>query len=138
MGTRASTCFALKLAKNGGMMAKTILVADDDKGLLVTMENMLSERGYAVLTAHDGAEAVEKAKSMRPNLILMDVQMPRMDGDEAAMALKSEPSTKHIPILFCTGLRTDKEIEESKEEGIFAKPVHFDQLLEKIRSILGE
>jgi CheY-like chemotaxis protein len=119
-------------------MAKTILIADDDKGLLLTMETLLTDRGYAVLTAHDGREAVEKAKATRPHLIVMDVQMPRMDGDEAALLLKADDATRHIPVLFCTGLRTDKEIEESKEDGIFAKPVHFDVLVAKIRSLLGE
>ncbi|HTL70855.1 MAG TPA: response regulator [Candidatus Eisenbacteria bacterium] len=119
-------------------MAKTILIADDDKGILVMMESVLAGRGYKVVTANNGEQAVKAAQRVSPDLIILDVQMPKMDGDEAAMVLKEDEATSRIPVLFCTGLRTDKEIAEAREENIFAKPVHFDLLLEKIKSILGE
>ena len=119
-------------------MAKTILIADDDKGILVTMESMLRSRGYNVLVALNGEQVVESVRRSKPDLLVLDVQMPKLDGDEAAMILKESEATRGIPVLFCTGLRTDKEIEEAHEDNIFAKPVHFDLLLSKIKSILGE
>ncbi len=119
-------------------MAKTILVVDDDKGQVSLMESYLCGKGYTIVAAHDGMEAVDLARSAKPQLILMDVQMPRMDGDEAAMVLKEDAGTKNIPVIFCTALRTDEEIAETREDNIFAKPIHLDQLLAKIRSLIGE
>ena len=119
-------------------MAKTILVVDDDHEFIAVLESMLKGRGYGVLTASNGEEAIEKAKHHHPDLILMDVEMPRMEGDEAAMIIKGDAATKDIPILFLTGLHTEKEIEELHEDDVIPKPVHFDQLLIKIKTLLGE
>jgi len=119
-------------------MSKLILVADDDNGQLLMMESLLTGRGYTVVLAHDGEQAVEKARRAKPDLIIMDVQMPMMEGDEAAMVLLETPETRGIPVIFCTGLRTDEELAETKEENVFAKPVHFETLLAKIKETLGE
>src|SRR5688500_18529044 len=105
-------------------MPKTIVLAEDEKEQLAMIENLLNIRGYSVVTALDGEQAVQAVRRVKPDLAIFDVQMPHMDGDQAAMILKSEADTKKIPILFLTGLRTDKEIEESREEDVMAKPVH--------------
>lgn len=118
-------------------MPKTILLADDDKSHLAMIEEVLKARGYAVITAKNGEEAVEKARRVRPDMAIFDVQMPVMDGDQAAMILKGDPETQSIPVLFLTGLRTEKEIEESHEDDILAKPVHVTLLLDKIRAMIG-
>ncbi len=119
-------------------MAKTIMVADDDHEFLAVIESVLKGKGYTVLTASNGEDVIDKARGHKPDLILMDVEMPRMDGDEAAMILKGDAATKHIPILFLTGLHTEQEIEELHEDDIISKPVHFDQLFAKVKSLLGE
>jgi DNA-binding response OmpR family regulator len=119
-------------------MAKRILVVDDDRKCVTMLEDFLKENGYAAIPAHNGEEGMEKAQKLKPHLILMDVQMPRMDGDEAYMYLKGDESTKNIPILFLTGLRTEKEILESGEENIFAKPIALDRLLVKIHALIGK
>lgn len=117
-------------------MPKKILVADDDHGYLAMMQKLLGERGYEVLTAADGEEAFKLANSSKPDLILLDVDMPKMDGDELYMILKEKDApSRDIPILIVTGLRTEKDLAESGDQGILAKPVHIDQLLTKMKSL---
>lgn len=119
-------------------MSKVILVADDDKGQVSLLESTLKSRGYDVLTAYDGQKALELAQKKRPDLILLDVQMPKLDGDEVYMTLRQNGAdTRSIPILMITGLRTEAEIIANREENTFAKPVRYEQLLTRIREILG-
>lgn len=119
-------------------MPKSILIADDDKGLVVMLQKAFESRGYRIWTAYDGEEAILSAKRHKPDLVILDVQMPRMDGDQAAMILKAEESTRSIPILFYTGLRTDADIDEARDENILAKPLNLDRLMDKVRALLGE
>ena len=120
-------------------MAKKILIADDDRGYLSMITAMLSGRGYSVATAHDGEEALKQAQTLIPDLIILDVSMPKIDGDQVYMMLKARDTvTNKIPILIVTGLRTEKELEETKEENVLAKPVHLDQLLLHIKRLIGD
>ena len=118
-------------------MSKKILVVDDDPKVIFLMSEFLGGRGYAVISALNGEEALETTRRSKPDLILLDVQMPKLDGDEVYMTLKGDANTKNIPILMLTGLRSEKEIIENKEENIFAKPVNLEELLKKIKEILG-
>ena len=119
-------------------MPKRILVADDDHKIAFLMQVKLETKGYSVVTAKDGEEALEKVKSAKPDLVILDVRMPKLDGDQVYMTLHSKPETKALPILMITGLRTDAEIDAGHEENIFAKPVDFERLFSKIKQILGE
>ncbi len=119
-------------------MSKKILIADDNHGHLEVLKSFLEKRGYEVITAGDGEEALDKAMSESPDLIVLDVQMPVMDGDEAAMHLKSKQETRAIPVVFVTALRTEAEIEENGEKDIFAKPVPLDRFLAKIKELTAE
>jgi len=119
-------------------MPKRILVADDDHKICFLMQLKLEEKGYAVVTAGDGEETLEKVKSSKPDLLILDVRMPKLDGDQVYMTLHSQAETKKLPILMMTGLRTDEEIQTEHEENIFAKPVNFEKLFSKIKQILGE
>ena len=119
-------------------MAKRILVADDDPKIAYLVQVRLESKGYSVITAKDGEESLAKVRSEKPDLLLLDVRMPKMDGDEVYMTLHSQPETKALPILMLTGLRTDAEIDANHEENIFAKPVDFERLFGKIKQILGE
>ena len=117
-------------------MAKTILVADDDHGQVSLLEKALAQRGYAVLTAFDGQTALELAKSRKPDLIVLDVAMPGMDGDMVAMYLKAPDSpVKNVPIIIVTGLKTEQEILEEKEENMFAKPVPMERFFERVDAL---
>jgi CheY-like chemotaxis protein len=91
-------------------MARTALVVDDSMLIRYTVSRFLEERGYTVESAVNGLEALETVKCRTPDLIVTDLQMPKMSGTELIMALKSEPETAAIPIIVVTG-----QIGESEE-----------------------
>jgi len=76
---------------------KRVLIADDQNTVLMLERMMLENAGYAVVVARNGAEAVDKAASERPDLILLDVTMPQMDGYDACRAIRARPETKAVP-----------------------------------------
>ena len=119
-------------------MNKRILIADDDHKILELVKVMLESKGYSVIQAADGQEALEKTRLEKPDLLILDVTMPKLDGDEVYMTLRSDPATKKLPILTLTGLRSDKEIEAAQDENMFAKPVQFEKLFFRMKEILGE
>jgi len=82
---------------------KTILVIDDDENFAHAIARKLIRRGYKVLEAFNGIEGIEKAKDVEPDLIILDILMPRMDGYEATSKLKQDDETKDIPILALSG-----------------------------------
>jgi putative two-component system response regulator len=116
-----------------------ILIVDDMPENLDILSGLLEPEGYHVETAHDGQEAVERALAEPPDLILMDVSMPRLTGLEACRQLKADPRTQLVPILLITGLGA----REDRIDGIAAgcddfltKPVDFEQLIARTRSAL--
>lgn len=119
-------------------MGKRILVADDDRRIAELVKIQLEDSGYSVITAFDGEEALDQVKSGKPDLVILDVNMPKLDGDEVYMTLHASAETKALPILMLTGLRSEKEIEAEKDENMFAKPVRFEKLLGRIRQLIGE
>lgn len=119
------------------MDAKRILIVDDEEDVLKVLEKRLASAGYTVLKARNGKEAISLAKREHPNLILMDINMPEMDGGEAGKILRDSPDTKNIPIMYLTCLVT-KEEEEAGGLAIghnffIAKPYNSDELLHQIR-----
>lgn len=116
-------------------MSQRILIADDDEAHLALVAELLKTKGYQTFAARDGEEAVREATRLKPDLVIMDVQMPRMDGDQAAMILKAAPETKSIPILFLTALRSKEEIQEAGEDDILAKPVPLQLLLDRVAAM---
>ena len=119
-------------------MAKTVLLADDDRDDVELLRKKLEGAGYTVVTAHDGGRAIQLAKERSPDLIILDVRMPTLDGDLAYTYLKAPSSpVRHIPILFVTGLKSEKDILEDGDEDVFAKPIKFDLLSARIRELIG-
>lgn len=121
------------------MNAVRVLVVDDLPDNLEMLRELLEPEGYCVDTAADGQEAVDKALAAPPDLVIMDVSMPRMDGIEACRRLKSEPRTRLVPIVLVTALGH----RENRLHGIAAgaddfltKPVDIEQLLARARSAL--
>jgi twitching motility two-component system response regulator PilH len=124
--------------KEHGMTIKKIMVVDDSPTERAFMEGLLKKRGYEVLTADSGEIAIERAKSEMPDLILMDVVMPGLNGFQATRAITREERTKHIPVIICT----TKDQETDKIWGLrqgakdyMIKPVNEADLLEKIKAL---
>jgi len=123
-------------------MPKKVMVVDDSKTALLMEREILEKRtSYQCVTAADGLEAVEKAKQERPDLILMDVVMPRMNGFEACKIMRQQPSTRDIPIVLVTTRGEESYMEAGFESGCndyITKPVNGEELVALLQSYLGE
>jgi CheY-like chemotaxis protein len=116
-----------------------ILCVEDNPTQQEIYVRLLKESGFEVAVANDGAEAVEKARSWRPDLILMDLLMPGMDGFEAIEIIRSQDDTRSIPILSISAWASDQSKERALAVGAnehFTKPILFDQLLRTIAQYL--
>lgn len=129
---------------DGSRVSKTlrkILVADDDLGCRKVLANFLKSIGFAVIEAANGYEAVQGAKREKPDLIILDIMMPGMGGDDASLVLQEDPRTQNIPIIFLSSLQTrgQEKARGGEIEGriILAKPVNTKILSDKIKGILG-
>ena len=117
-------------------MPKKIMVVDDEPDAVEVLSIRLSDNGYDVIKAYNGNEALRLARSERPDLILMDILMPGLDGAKVAEMLKDMPETKNIPVIFVTCLFTKKEEKSEPVRGgtfFIAKPYDPSQLLNVIR-----
>jgi two-component system alkaline phosphatase synthesis response regulator PhoP/two-component system response regulator VicR len=93
------------------------LVVDDERHIVRLVQVNLERQGYEVLTAYDGVECLEKTKAEKPDLIILDVMMPRMDGFEALQRLKSDPETNHIPVIMLTARAQDRDVLQGYQYG---------------------
>ena len=119
-------------------VGKKILIVDDDRLSVTLIRFALKERMYEVTTAEDGLQALEAVKSSRPDLIVLDVQMPHMSGFEFLNELKSVPDTSAIPIIMLTANDNMQEIFFSEGvKGYFVKPIDPPLLEAKIRACLA-
>jgi len=117
-----------------------ILIADDDRSVLQVLETVLSGDGYEVVRAEDGETALELARHDGFDLILLDVQMPKLDGLEAARQLRREPRLADVPIVILTARTSDKDIEAAFAEGVtdyITKPFAVAQMRARVRSWLS-
>lgn len=121
-------------------MAKILLVEDNEMNRDMLMRR-LARRGYEVVSAVDGGEGVALARSESPDLILMDMDLPVVDGWEATRQLKAAPETRVIPIIAITAHAMVGDREKAIAAGCNdydAKPIDFPRLLDKIEAILGK
>lgn len=119
---------------------KKILIVDDSRLFRQEAEFILRSEGYEVLSADDGNEGFGSAQKNRPDLIILDLIMPEVDGLLTCMNLKKDRRTKNIPIIMCTSHNPIESIDKAKDAGaidFIAKPVNFDMLKMKITKILG-
>ena len=119
-------------------MSSILCVEDNDDNIYV-LKNRLTRAGFTMLVARDGAAGVAMAAAERPDLILMDLSLPVMDGWEATRQLKGAPATKHIPVIALTSHAMVGEREKALAAGcddFDTKPVELPRLLEKIRALL--
>jgi two-component system cell cycle response regulator DivK len=121
-------------------MRKKILVVEDTEDNRQILRDLLDMAGYEMVEAHDGADGVAKAAEHKPDLILMDIQMPVMDGYEATRRIKANPELKAIPIVAVTSYALSGDEEKTRAAGCdayIAKPYSPRQMLAKVREILG-
>lgn len=124
-------------------MAK-ILIVDDEVTFCKLAQSRLEASGYEVITAYDGIDGLDKAQNEKPDLILIDIMMPRMTGGDAVRALKNDSSTSNIPIIFLSAVLSSTEETKDKLdvkiEGTsypaMAKPIELSVLLAKIEELL--
>jgi CheY-like chemotaxis protein len=142
MRTRATTTLAAKPKPSEEVdMRKKILVVDDSATIHLMVRMVLGKDRYQLLTANDGREALEKARIEHPDLVVMDVVMPRMTGFEACRAMRADESTKEIPIILVTTRGEPESVQQGYESGCsdyVTKPINGLELLAKVQSCLGE
>ena len=123
------------------MDKKKILIVDDEKDALFVLKKELAGRGYSVISADNGNDALDLAKSECPDLIILDIRMPGMDGTEVAAWLKEDPKTKNIPVIFLTCLFQKREGEEQGRvvagEVLIAKPYSIEGLSAQIERLVN-
>lgn len=122
------------------MNKKRILVVDDEPELVKAMQIRLEQENYEVLVAYDGEEGLQKAQEYKPDLIILDILMPKMGGDVAGALLKKNKETSDIPILFLTALAeglTEKSEDRFRGGNFFlGKPFDTNELMSMVKSLL--
>ena len=122
-------------------MARKILLVDDEKDLVETLSFRLEGQKYEVIKAYDGKEGLDKARTLKPDLIILDLMLPRMYGYKVCAMLKHDPSYLKIPIILFTARaeESDKKLgEEVGADAYITKPFESQVLLDKIKELLGE
>ena len=121
-------------------MTKTILVVDDDPDMVEVLCEALKGAGLATTTARDGAEALKKARSHTPDLILLDLMLPRIDGYAVCELLRAEPTTAATPVIMLTGLPGEFPRLAGVESGatdFIQKPFETAQLIQRVQHLLN-
>lgn len=120
-------------------MAKRILLVDDEPNIVLLLETRLKANGYEVLTAMDGVTALETAKKEKPDLIILDLMLPKMDGYKVCALLKKDARYTKIPVLMFTARAQEEDVKLGEEAGADAyltKPFEPQVLLSKIGELL--
>lgn len=116
-----------------------ILVVDDEPDLLSTVEYRLKFANYNVITASNGKEGLDQAKAEKPDLILLDTNMPIMSGHEVLASLRADPAIRHIPVIMVTARCEAQDIAAASAHGVsdyVTKPFDFGDLMGKIQAVL--
>jgi CheY-like chemotaxis protein len=119
-------------------MAKTILVVDDDKKIVSVVRGYLEQAGFEVQVAYDGHQALATFRHQRPNLILLDLNLPKYDGRQLLERVKSDPDLARIPIVVLTTSSAEEDIVRSYKlhaNAYVSKPVDLDQFISAVRQI---
>ena len=121
-------------------MGKKILVVDDEADILKVVSFRLAKKGYEVLEATDGPEALDVIRNKKPDLVLLDLALPTMSGYEVCKKVKEDEKLKHIPILFLTASHVDdiqKKMKGYKADGCLVKPFEPEDMLKKVEKFIG-
>ncbi|MBN3039819.1 MAG: response regulator [Candidatus Omnitrophica bacterium] len=120
---------------------KKILYIEDDLRQASLLQNRIEANGYIFLYAKDGHQGLEKVSRDKPDLVILDVLMSKIDGFDVCKSLKQQPETSHIPVVVLTGLKFEyikERFEEAGADACLNKPYDSGQLIAKIQELLGE
>lgn len=120
--------------------APTILVADDEEDLRELVTYRLTRSGYRVIGAGDGQEAFDLAAERTPDLMVLDVMMPKLDGYELTRRVRADASLRSIPVILLTARSQDSDVDRGFEVGAddyLRKPFNPDELVDRVRAVLG-
>jgi len=117
---------------------KTILVIDDELGVSQSLSDLLSEEGYRVLTAWSGQEGMSRIEGYRPDLVILDWNMPVMDGGEVLRQLGLRPQAKDIPVVLMGPVKSLPGPERDRCAALLEKPFTVDALLATVESLIGK
>lgn len=121
-------------------MAKKILVVDDEPDVLKIVTFRLKKEGYEVITARDGQEALDLVNRERPDLVLLDLRLPVVDGYEVCKRLKTDEDLRQIPVILLTASSATKIAEKTKDfqaEDYLIKPFEPEELLDKVKKFIN-
>jgi len=121
-------------------MLKTILIVDDSAMIRRIVSQLVQQLGHQSIVAENGLQGYELAVEIRPDMIIMDIEMPVMDGFEATSRIKTDQRTTHIPVAFFTALGSEENIQQAKDAGgigFLNKPICKEELGQAIHDILG-
>lgn len=113
-------------------MAKKILIVEDEATLQKAMTEFLAEEGFEVFSALDGEKGIELAKKEKPDLVLLDIILPKKDGYEVLTELKNDESTKNIPVILLTNLESAEDVDRAFEKGASTYLVKSNYKLEEV------
>lgn len=122
------------------MHSKKILIVEDEESLLKLESILLSSKGYSVVGVMDGKAALEEVKTNPPDLVVLDVMLPEMDGFEVCRRIKENPETSSIPIVMLTAKKSNNDVERGKQSGAEAyitKPFKSAKVIEVIESLIN-
>ena len=122
-------------------MSKKILIADDEQNIVISIEFLLRREGFAVLVAGDGEEALAKVRAERPDLVLLDVMMPRMNGFDVCQALRADPDLSGTRILMLTAKGRDTDLAKGMAlgaDGYITKPFATRDLVARVAELLAQ
>jgi two-component system alkaline phosphatase synthesis response regulator PhoP len=119
-------------------MAKKVLFVDDSPSVVQAAYDELDKNGFDVEVAYDGQEALERIKEEIPDIIILDIEMPKMKGDEAAEKIRTNPETASIPIIALTACSAESLAEKSEYfDAYLIKPFGFDEMIKTIKKFIG-
>lgn len=118
-------------------MAKTVLVADDEKSITDLVAFALEMEGITVIQAFDGPEALRLVELEHPDLVMLDIMMPGIDGREVSRRIKENPATANIPVVLFSAA-PNPNLSQAKADAYMAKPFDLDKMIATIRQLLGE
>ncbi|MHB1373293.1 MAG: response regulator transcription factor [Thauera sp.] len=122
-------------------MNKKVLIADDEQNIVISLEFLMKREGFEVLVANDGEEAIQRIRAEQPDLVLLDVMMPKKSGFEVCQEVKADPALGAVRILMLTAKGRDTEVAKGLALGADAymtKPFSTRELVDKVRSLLEQ